>query len=433
MMKSKTINTIRRSFLFLNFIAILYNATLYLFATRYISEMNYAHALLENLTTIPGSPVRQFILSMIFALILTVTIWIRDNTKNDNRIFDGFLILEFILSAGLIYILKDSYNGFIFLVFMDLIYHSRDSKYWLYILFTCFGLFIVSNYNLLSQVIDMPSLDVYIRYFPHRLYVVLSFFRSLLDVGSIVLFIVFLVSYLLTLLEEQKNTEEEVNMLSRVNAELKNYVSLSEKNAEDRERKRISREIHDTLGHALTGISAGIDACIVLMDIDQDKAKQQLQIVSTVVREGIRDVRRSLMKLRPGALENQTLKDAVLKMIHEFEAVSHVDVHLYYGWDQVDLDHTREDVVFRVIQESMTNAVRHGQATRIDVEMYADETEYTIIVQDNGTGCDHVEYGYGLTQMKERLAMIGARVQFISVNGFRVIVEIPVRKGEEKL
>ena len=55
------------------------------------------------------------------------------------------------------------------------------------------------------------------------------------------------------------------------------------------------------------------------------------------------------------------------------------------------------------------------------------------LVQDNGTGCDHVEYGYGLTQMKERLAMIGARVQFISVNGFRVIVEIPVRKGEEKL
>jgi signal transduction histidine kinase len=222
-------------------------------------------------------------------------------------------------------------------------------------------------------------------------------------------------------------------MLSRVNTELKNYVSLSEKNAEDRERKRISREIHDTLGHALTGISAGIDACLVLIDIDQDKAKQQLQIVSSVVREGINDVRRSLNKLRPGALENQTLKDAVAKMIHEFEAVSHVDVHLYYGWDRVDLDHTKEDVVFRVIQEAMTNAVRHGKATLIDVEMYANETEYTIIIQDNGSGCEHIEYGYGLTQMKERLAMIGASVQFMNLNGFRVIVEIPVRKGEENL
>ena len=426
MMKSKTINTIRRSFLFLNFIAILYNATLYLFATRYISEMNYAHALLENLTTIPGSPVRQFILSMIFALILTVTIWIRDNTKNDNRIFDGFLILEFILSAGLIYILKDSYNGFIFLVFMDLIYHSRDSKYWLYILFTCFGLFIVSNYNLLSQVIDMPSLDVYIRYFPHRLYVVLSFFRSLLDVGSIVLFIVFLVSYLLTLLEEQKNTEEEVNMLSRVNAELKNYVSLSEKNAEDRERKRISREIHDTLGHALTGIIAGLDASIVTMDYAPEATKKQLTKIRAAAQHGIKDVRRSMHMLRPEDLETLPLKEAVGKVVREFGETSGVKIQLQFDDFPENLREDQTEVLYRIVQEALTNASRHGHATEVKIFMVQENEYLKILIRDNGVGCAHIKKGFGLHHMSERVGMLGGRLDYWSDQGFVLEIELPI-------
>ena len=67
-------------------------------------------------------------------------------------------------------------------------------------------------------------------------------------------------------------------MVSQVNTELNSYMALSEKIAEDRERKRIAREIHDTLGHALTGISAGIDAVGVLIDIDPGRAKTQLSI-----------------------------------------------------------------------------------------------------------------------------------------------------------
>ena len=90
---------------------------------------------------------------------------------------------------------------------------------------------------------------------------------------------------------------------------------MSEKITEDRERRRIAREIHDTIGHALTGISAGIDAVTVLIDLDPEHAKKQLSSVSNVVREGIVDVRRSLNKMRPGALENRTLKDALEKML----------------------------------------------------------------------------------------------------------------------
>lgn len=127
-------------------------------------------------------------------------------------------------------------------------------------------------------------------------------------------------------------------------------MPISEKNAKDKERKRIAREIHDTLGHALTGISAGIDAVLVLIDLDPSRAKKQLKNISEVVREGIKDVRRSIEKLRPGALEGQSLQVALEKIIRDYEVLSDLEITLDYQWGAVDLEVTKEDIIFRVIQ-----------------------------------------------------------------------------------
>ncbi|MEY8434946.1 histidine kinase [Streptococcus hyointestinalis] len=126
-------------------------------------------------------------------------------------------------------------------------------------------------------------------------------------------------------------------------------MPISEKNAKDKERKRIAREIHDTLGHALTGISAGIDAVLVLIDLDPSRAKKQLKNISEVVREGIKDVRRSIEKLRPGALEGQSLQVALEKIIRDYEVLSDLEITLDYQWGAVDLEVTKEDIIFRVI------------------------------------------------------------------------------------
>ena len=96
----------------------------------------------------------------------------------------------------------------------------------------------------------------------------------------------------MNVLAENHEVEEELAMVSKVNTELNNYMALSEKIAEDRERKRIAREIHDTLGHALTGISAGLDAVGVLIDIDPNRAKEQVKSVSEVVTRSIKKLTR---------------------------------------------------------------------------------------------------------------------------------------------
>ena len=218
-------------------------------------------------------------------------------------------------------------------------------------------------------------------------------------------------------------------MLSRVNTELNHYISLSEKIAEDRERKRIAREIHDTLGHALTGISAGIDAVSVLIDVHPIRAKEQLKNVSNAVREGIKDVRGSLQRLRPGALQNNGLKDALILMISEYESLSKLSVDLKYEWGNIDLDVMQEDTIFRIIQESMTNSVRHGHASKMSIHFMSEDNNI-IVLQDNGIGFDDLQIGYGLKQMRERVSILGGSIHFENREGFYTKIVFPKIGGE---
>ena len=83
-----------------------------------------------------------------------------------------------------------------------------------------------------------------------------------------------------------------------------------------------------------------------MIDINPSRAKEQVKNVSEVVREGIQDVRGSLNRLRPGALEERTLKDALEKTIREYQILSNLQVNLNYEWIDVDMDVMIEDTIF---------------------------------------------------------------------------------------
>ena len=414
----------------INLVAIVYNASIYLFATNYVAAKGFSHSLLERLDAIPGSPSLIFWVSISLYGSLLLVMYYRERHPNQLSVYDKATIIEILLMLVIFSVLHSSYNGLILLVFADIFYgskefnSSKDKKYWFSFIILSFGMLLLSNYDLMSLFIKLPSLDTYIRFYPESIRLLLLFGKNFLYSLNIVVFMISLLFYILSAITERHRIEEELRMASQANRELNSYLALSEKIAEDRERKRIAREIHDTLGHALTGISAGIDAVKVLVDIDTNRAKEQLNNVSVVVRDGIRDVRGSLNKMRPGALENNTLKEALIKIIREYEAISNLEIHLRYEWDNIDLDIAKEDIVFRVIQESITNSVRHGHAKTIWIELLEKET-YVMTIQDDGIGFDELHYGYGLKQMQERLMIIGGSVRFENRDGFYTYIEIP--------
>ena len=415
----------------INLFAIVYNASIYLFATNYVAAKGFSHSLLERLDAIPGSPSLIFWVSISLYACLLLVMYYRERHPNQLSVYDKATIIEILLMLVIFSVLHSSYNGLILLVFADIFYGSKefnaskDKKYWFSFIILSFGMLLLSNYNLMSLFIKLPSLDTYIRFYPESVRFLLLFGKNFLYSLNIVVFMISLLFYILSAITERHRIEEELRMAFQANRELNSYLALSEKIAEDRERKRIAREIHDTLGHALTGISAGIDAVKVLVDIDTNRAKEQLNNVSVVVRDGIRDVRGSLNKLRPGALENNTLKEALIKIIREYEAISNLEIHLRYEWDNIDLDIAKEDIVFRVIQESITNSVRHGHAKTIWIELLEEEEAYVMTIQDDGVGFDELHYGYGLKQMQERLMIIGGSVRFENRDGFYTHIKIP--------
>ena len=415
----------------INLVAIVYNASIYLFATNYVAAKGFSHSLLERLDAIPGSPSLIFWVSISLYACLLLVMYYRERHPNQLSVYDKATIIEILLMLVIFSVLHSSYNGLILLVFADIFYGSKefnaskDKKYWFSFIILSFGMLLLSNYNLMSLFIKLPSLDTYIRFYPESVRFLLLFGKNFLYSLNIVVFMISLLFYILSAITERHRIEEELRMAFQANRELNSYLALSEKIAEDRERKRIAREIHDTLGHALTGISAGIDAVKVLVDIDTNRAKEQLNNVSVVVRDGIRDVRGSLNKMRPGALENNTLKEALIKIIREYEAISNLEIHLLYKWDNIDLDIAKEDIVFRVIQESITNSVRHGHAKTIWIELLEEEEAYVMTIQDDGVGFDELHYGYGLKQMQERLMIIGGSVRFENRDGFYTHIKIP--------
>lgn len=431
MLKSISLKRIRTFMMSWNFFMITCYAMIFMFSTNYIIANKLSRDFLSSLNYIPENPGLIFFETLIlFSCVIVLMDFFDHRVKEypfENLLF---LSIETILGFFIMKSLYFSYNGIIYLIFCDALFRFKENKYVKWLTIPLSLLLIISNYDFFSTLFPLVNADAYFEVYTSTTRGLLQVGINFLDIINLLFFILFLMIYIANEVQENERMTQELIMVHQVNHELENYAAVSEKIAEDKERKRLAREIHDTLGHALTGIAAGVDACIAMIDINPEATKKQLMVISKVVRHGIVDVRNSLNKLRPGALEQHGFKGAIENMIEEFTSVSDLTISLDYRLDKVDFENTKEDILFRVIQESVTNAVRHGDATHIDISLYIEDNSLYLKIQDNGQGCEEIHYGFGLKQMKERLGMINGKVAYDGHHGFLTIVTIPLQEGE---
>lgn len=427
MLKSISLKRIRTFMMSWNFFMITCYAMIFMFSTNYIIANNLSRDFLSSLNYIPENPGLIFFETLIlFSCVIVLMNFFDYRVKEypfENLLF---LSIETILGFFIMKSLYFSYNGIIYLIFCDALFRFKENKYVKWLTIPLSLLLIISNYDFFNTLFPLVNADAYFEVYTSTTRGLLQVGINFLDIINLLFFILFLMIYIANEVQENERMTQELIMVHQVNHELENYAAVSEKIAEDKERKRLAREIHDTLGHALTGIAAGVDACIAMIDINPEATKKQLMVISKVVRQGIVDVRNSLNKLRPGALEQHGFKGAIENMIEEFTSVSDLTISLDYRLDKVDFENTKEDILFRVIQESVTNAVRHGDATHIDISLYIEDNSLYLKIQDNGQGCEEIHYGFGLKQMKERLGMINGKVAYDGHHGFLTIVTIPL-------
>ena len=170
----------------------------------------------------------------------------------------------------------------------------------------------------------------------------------------------------------------------------------------------------------------------MLVDVAPEATKEQLKAIAGVARQGIKDVRRSVKALRPDALESMNLKAALVQMIEEAKRSTGVEITWQIEPTLKGVNKDEEDIIYRIVQESITNAIRHGKADKVRVWIDRDFNMLKIHIEDNGVGCVNVQKGFGLHHMEERLNMLKGSLRYNGEDGFTVDASIPIRWGTEE-
>ena len=431
-MKRKAMSIIKLFFFLINMVQAGGISLFIYMTTKKICEDDQARVFLGQVDAIPKYPEMIVWSALLLTALLGCDMLIRETRKEQSgKIIAITLGIDLVCSIVLVWILDFNYNGVILLVFANILVFVNDTKIkYLLIGVATLG-YLVADYDLISVSNHLFSVRDYIQYYNETQQQLLFSVYNILGSLNIMIFIL----YCINIINEQRNTIQEVNEWSRqlqyANDRLKEYNEMTEKMAETRERNRVAREIHDTLGHTLTGVSAGVDACIALVDIDPGQTKKQLEVIAKAVRGGIKDVRSSVSELRADALEHFQLDEAISDMIAEMNSLAGVEVVFHSEVKPFRFSEDEENVVYRIIQEGITNALRHGKATRIQIDARKIDGVLHLTIQDNGCGCKEIKKGFGTKHMKERVAMLGGSIHFSGENGFLIDARIPIRWGEE--
>ena len=204
--------------------------------------------------------------------------------------------------------------------------------------------------------------------------------------------------------------------------------------AQEEERRRISRELHDGLGPSLADLGNRLSVCRQLVRVDSQKAESLLDEVTALLRGHIEEIRELINELRPSALDQLGLAEALSQYIQRYGEESGLQASLTVS-GSLPSDPLTEVTIYRVVQESLTNVRRHAQATVVQVALRGSDNIVEVVVSDDGQGFDPAKAvtsevkGVGLNSMRERAELAGGSftVQSTPGQGCETVLRIPVR------
>lgn len=433
------INTILEIMLVISLAAVILISGFIWIVTQRVVSIHEAKLFLSNAVNVPGNTLHIFIFSIISSICFILTFCIRNsNIINDKGIIFATFVLEFVLGLIYILLLNFNYNGILLWTFANALMYLKRNKYMPMVVIIAMISYLLTTHELVKLFINVFDISSYIEVCGQSIQTLIYFIYNVLNLMTVVCFILCCIIIIVSKeeiieknLELNKRLEIANTDLQRTNEELEKSLMDNARLAEIRERNRIAREIHDTLGHTLTGLAAGIDACIALAGDDKPALRNQLDLLSKVSRNGIKDIRMSVSSLRPDAPERLNLKNAIEELVENTKRIAGVNINLDCDTINLKFDEDEEMAIYRIVQESLTNAIRHGKAKNIDVSIKKNYGSINLLICDDGIGCEDIKAGFGLRHIRERVNMLKGQVNFAGEEGFKVEAMIPIRWGEE--
>ncbi|RNA69971.1 sensor histidine kinase [Alteribacter keqinensis] len=235
--------------------------------------------------------------------------------------------------------------------------------------------------------------------------------------------------------------EKQIRSMHRVLNENAALIDEKERAAGLEERRKLARDLHDAVSQQLFAVSMSLGAIPRILDTDPDRAKTLITQVETMIHASQQELRALIMHLRPITLEGKGLKEALDALFTELSAKNEA-VAFVWETDQLEaLDPGIEDQLFRVVQEGLSNTLRHAKASRILFTAEQADQRLLITLSDDGCGFDmemkkeDANVSYGLTTMEERIEELGGHFSLLSypAKGTTIKIRVPLRtqKGGE--
>lgn len=207
--------------------------------------------------------------------------------------------------------------------------------------------------------------------------------------------------------------------------QLRRYASQVEELATTRERNRIAREIHDSVGHYLTVVHVQIEAARATVASDPTASSECLGRAQDFAREGLSELRRSVSILRSSAGEQRPFGVALAALVEDCRNQGLATTLEVHGTPQ-PLTPAIEFALFRAAQEALTNVTRHANATHARCTLRYGDHDVSLEIADDGVGAVKAEGGFGLVGLRERAELVGGAVTIKTAAGRGFVVEVRI-------
>lgn len=212
--------------------------------------------------------------------------------------------------------------------------------------------------------------------------------------------------------------------------------------AQEEERKRLARELHDQTGQTLSGLAMGLHSVATVMETNPTLAEQRLQELERLSTGAVDDLRQLIADLRPAQLDDLGLVPALREMANNVAARSHMQVQMNTAGSRRRLRAQVETILYRLAQEALNNAARHSRATRVTMDLDFSPHDVSLDIRDDGVGFEPdaiiktqaPRRAWGLLGMQERVTLVGGTLAIESApgKGTHLLAHIPLDTLEER-
>ena len=372
-----------------------------------------------------------FVIKILILIILFLSALYFENAHQQRLIVLIVIFVLFLINNAAKYFLKAQNKLFIlFLVDIALIYIlETNSRLLINYFFHSFYIIIFLEASLLLPLKKGITIGIITVIISMIKYAYLIYYKfNLSNVSQMVFFLMvnILILVIATFAQHTKEEKEKKDILYRelldTHKQLKEYTDELNRLSVIEERNRIARDIHDTLGHNMTALIMQLQMAEHYVNSNEVKSTEMLNSSLNTARESLSKIREVVETLRG---KETSPEMAIKTLVEEFSKKTGAEIQLNIE-GEISNKYNVNSAIYHILQEAMTNAIRHGNASKIWIDLIYSNENIKFNIKDNGQGALAFIEGFGLKGIRERVEAFGGNVEFKSQNGFIIDGIIPM-------